>query len=114
MKKIKALAGCLALAAILGTNGYLAATSSASPSELTIDGLESLADPEPNPWYYWIPYGYEADEYFVDYYCTYITHLTIKGHRVELPVDGHKRECYDGGDMNCDSFDCKRGLNESW
>lgn len=66
MKNIKALVGGLALAAIVGVNGYMSIGSGVSISELTLDGMESMAEgehPDAIVVYLWIEEIPEIIEY---------------------------------------------------
>lgn len=110
MKNIKALIGGLALAAIVGVNGYMAIGSGISTSELSIVDVENVAEGE-NPWYLWILYGYTADEYHRDWSCTVntnggLSYILELGGGCSYP--GHERVCYDGGNENCSSFSCTK------
>lgn len=104
MKNIKALVGGLALAAIVGVNGYMAMADTASSHELDVTNVERLADG-----WEWSDLGFGTNwrEDFViincdnfDYDWTYIENLNFGVFTVQLGKKGGTkkvRQCNSGG-----------------
>lgn len=86
-KKIQTLVGGLALAAIVGVNGYMVIPDNALASELKLDGLENMAEGENPPFngfFGWFSQGLRQDEREMPYVCPitnghYIESVTAEG-----------------------------------